>query len=60
MVCLKTPSSLIASGEPVAYPSISRLVSFEAELGVVIGRRLRRGRGRSWTACSNRTPLSVI
>ena len=42
IIFLKPPSSLIASGEPIVYPAISELVSFEAELGVVIGKRARR------------------
>ncbi len=46
IVFLKPPSSLIASGEPIVYPAISEFVSFEAELGVVIGRRARRVKAR--------------
>jgi len=42
IIFLKPPSSLIAPGEPIVYPAISEFVSFEAELGVVIGRRARR------------------
>jgi 2-keto-4-pentenoate hydratase/2-oxohepta-3-ene-1,7-dioic acid hydratase in catechol pathway len=35
----KWPNTLIASGEPIRVPAISRQVDYEAELGVVIGRR---------------------
>lgn len=42
IIFLKPPSALIAPGEPIVYPAISELVSFEAELGVVIGKRARR------------------
>jgi 2-keto-4-pentenoate hydratase/2-oxohepta-3-ene-1,7-dioic acid hydratase in catechol pathway len=39
---MKPPSSLNAHGAPVVYPKLSELLSFEGELGVVIGRRSRR------------------
>jgi 2-keto-4-pentenoate hydratase/2-oxohepta-3-ene-1,7-dioic acid hydratase in catechol pathway len=35
----KWPNTLLASGEPIRIPAISRQVDYEAELGVVIGRR---------------------
>jgi 2,4-didehydro-3-deoxy-L-rhamnonate hydrolase len=35
----KWPNTLIASGDPIRIPSISQKVDYEAELGVVIGRR---------------------
>jgi 2-keto-4-pentenoate hydratase/2-oxohepta-3-ene-1,7-dioic acid hydratase in catechol pathway len=38
----KWPNTLIASGEPIRLPSISQKVDYEAELGVVIGRRTSR------------------
>ena len=41
LIFLKPPSSLIASGEDIVYPSISERVDFEGELGVIIGRRAR-------------------
>jgi 2-keto-4-pentenoate hydratase/2-oxohepta-3-ene-1,7-dioic acid hydratase in catechol pathway len=37
----KWPNTLIASGEPIRLPPISKKVDYEAELGVVIGRRAR-------------------
>jgi len=41
IIFLKPPSSLIAHGDAIRYPSISQLVSYEGELGVVIGTRAR-------------------
>jgi 2-keto-4-pentenoate hydratase/2-oxohepta-3-ene-1,7-dioic acid hydratase in catechol pathway len=38
----KWPNTLIADGEPIVIPPISTNVDYEAELGVVIGRRTRR------------------
>jgi 2-keto-4-pentenoate hydratase/2-oxohepta-3-ene-1,7-dioic acid hydratase in catechol pathway len=37
----KWPNTLLADGEPIRIPSISKQVDYEAELGVVIGRRAR-------------------
>jgi 2-keto-4-pentenoate hydratase/2-oxohepta-3-ene-1,7-dioic acid hydratase in catechol pathway len=39
---LKPPSSLIASGDPIVLPRLSERVEYEGEIGVVIGKRLRR------------------
>lgn len=41
IIFLKPPSSLVAHGDSIVYPSQSALVSFEGELGVVIGIRAR-------------------
>jgi 2-keto-4-pentenoate hydratase/2-oxohepta-3-ene-1,7-dioic acid hydratase in catechol pathway len=41
MVFFKPPSSLIGSGDPILLPGICQRVEFEAEIGVVIARRLR-------------------
>ncbi len=41
LIFLKPPSSLIASGDAIVYPSLSERVDFEGELGVVIGKRAR-------------------
>jgi 2-keto-4-pentenoate hydratase/2-oxohepta-3-ene-1,7-dioic acid hydratase in catechol pathway len=41
IIFLKPPSSLIAAGDHIVYPSISKLVSYEGELGVVVGKRAR-------------------
>ena len=37
----KPTTALIGSGEPILLPSVSTRVEFEAEIGVVIGRRIR-------------------
>ena len=42
LIFLKPPSSLVDSGQPIVYPAISEFVSYEEELGVVIGKRARR------------------
>jgi len=41
LIFLKPPSAVIGPGENVAYPPISQRVDYEAELAVVIGRRVR-------------------
>jgi len=41
LLFFKPPSSLIASGEGIILPAASARVEHEAEIGVVIGRRLR-------------------
>jgi 2-keto-4-pentenoate hydratase/2-oxohepta-3-ene-1,7-dioic acid hydratase in catechol pathway len=41
MLFLKPPSALIGPGEPIVLPAASHQVEYEAEIGVVIGRRLR-------------------
>jgi 2-keto-4-pentenoate hydratase/2-oxohepta-3-ene-1,7-dioic acid hydratase in catechol pathway len=40
LIFLKPPSALIGNGEPIVLPPASQRVEFEAEIGVVIGRRL--------------------
>jgi 2-keto-4-pentenoate hydratase/2-oxohepta-3-ene-1,7-dioic acid hydratase in catechol pathway len=42
LLFLKPPSALLASGGAVLLPPESRRVDYEAELGVVIGKRCRR------------------
>ncbi|MBI5281783.1 MAG: fumarylacetoacetate hydrolase family protein [Candidatus Solibacter usitatus] len=42
LIFLKPPSSLNAHEGEVVYPAISQLLSYEGELGVVIGRRARQ------------------
>lgn len=37
----KPPTSLIATGETILLPSVSTRVEFEAEIGVVVGKRVR-------------------
>jgi 2-keto-4-pentenoate hydratase/2-oxohepta-3-ene-1,7-dioic acid hydratase in catechol pathway len=42
LIFLKPPSSLIASGDAIVYPTLSERVDFEGELGLVIGDRAHR------------------
>ncbi|HEU4801091.1 MAG TPA: fumarylacetoacetate hydrolase family protein [Gemmatimonadales bacterium] len=42
MLFFKPPSAVIGPGEPIMLPAASQHVEFEAEIGVVLGRRLRR------------------
>jgi 2-keto-4-pentenoate hydratase/2-oxohepta-3-ene-1,7-dioic acid hydratase in catechol pathway len=41
LIFLKPPSSLNAPGGAIVFPAISQLMSYEGELGVVIGKRIR-------------------
>ena len=41
LIFLKPPSSLIANGEAIVYPSITENLHFEGELGIVIGKRAK-------------------
>jgi 2-keto-4-pentenoate hydratase/2-oxohepta-3-ene-1,7-dioic acid hydratase in catechol pathway len=42
MLFLKPPSAVIGPGDPIVLPPWSAQVEHEAEIGVVIGRRIRR------------------
>jgi 2-keto-4-pentenoate hydratase/2-oxohepta-3-ene-1,7-dioic acid hydratase in catechol pathway len=42
LLFFKPPSAIIAPGEAIVLPAASAQVEYEAEIGVVIGRRLRR------------------
>ena len=42
MLFFKPPSALIGTGEAIVIPPASRQVEYEAEIGVVIGARLRQ------------------
>lgn len=42
LIFAKLPNSLIGAGEPIRLPEISEQVDYEAELGVIIGRRARQ------------------
>lgn len=42
LLFFKPPSAIIGPGEPIVLPAASSQVEHEAEIGVVIGRRLRR------------------
>ena len=51
LIFLKPPSSVVADGQAVVLPPQSTNVEHEGEIGVVIGRRLRRaGRDEAATA----------
>ncbi|HVE77485.1 MAG TPA: fumarylacetoacetate hydrolase family protein [Gemmatimonadaceae bacterium] len=42
LIFFKPPSSVIASGESIVLPAASSRVEYEGEIGVVVGRRLRK------------------
>jgi 2-keto-4-pentenoate hydratase/2-oxohepta-3-ene-1,7-dioic acid hydratase in catechol pathway len=42
LLFLKPPSAIIGDGDPIILPPASTQVEFEAEIGVVVGRRLHR------------------
>lgn len=42
LLFLKPPSSLVSGGEPIRLPAVSNRVEYEGEIGVIVGRRLRR------------------
>lgn len=42
MLFAKWPTALIGPGEPIVLPGISTSIDYEAELGVVIGSRVKR------------------
>jgi 2-keto-4-pentenoate hydratase/2-oxohepta-3-ene-1,7-dioic acid hydratase in catechol pathway len=42
LLFLKPPSSIIGDGASIRLPRVSKQVEYEGEIGVVIGRRLRR------------------
>ncbi len=48
LIFMKPVSSLIASGDDIIAPSISQLVSFEGELGLIIGRSARNIAASDW------------
>ena len=48
LIFMKPPSSLIAHGDEIVAPSISQLVSFEGEVGIVIGRSARNIAPGDW------------
>lgn len=41
IIFFKPPTALIGTGDPILLPGVSQRVEYEAEIGVVIGRRLR-------------------
>ena len=42
LLFLKPPSAIIAAGEPIVLPPASKQVEWEGEIGIVVGRRLRK------------------
>ena len=42
LLFLKPPSSIIRDGESIRLPTVSKQVEYEGEIGVVIGKRLRK------------------
>ena len=42
LIFLKPPSSLLADGEAIRLPRVSRQVEYEGEIGVIVGARLTR------------------
>ncbi len=50
LIFLKPPSSIIGPGDNIVCPPISNTVSYEGELGVVIGRRARHVRAEEAAA----------
>jgi len=46
LIFLKPQSSVIKSGDSIVLPPQSKQVEFEGEIGVVVGRRLRRATSR--------------
>lgn len=40
MLFFKPPSALVGPGDPIVLPTASKQVEYEAEIGVVVGRRL--------------------
>ena len=42
LIFLKPPSSLIADGQPIRLPAVSKQVEYEGEIGVIVGQRLSR------------------
>jgi len=48
LIFLKPPSSLVADGDGVVYPSLTANLHYEAELGLIIGRRARKIDAANW------------
>jgi 2-keto-4-pentenoate hydratase/2-oxohepta-3-ene-1,7-dioic acid hydratase in catechol pathway len=53
LIFLKPPSSIIAPGDRIVRPAISRRVDYEGELGVVIGRA-------AWNIPEGENPLAYV
>ena len=48
LIFLKPPSSLIADGDDIIYPSISQNLHYEGELGIIIGKQARNVDPKKW------------
>ena len=42
LIFLKPPSSIVRDGESIRLPTVSKQVEYEGEIGVIIGRRLKK------------------
>jgi len=61
IIFLKPPSSLNAHGAPIVFPALSKLLSFEGELGLVIGRRCRNlSRSEAWQTVAGFTAVNDV
>jgi 2-keto-4-pentenoate hydratase/2-oxohepta-3-ene-1,7-dioic acid hydratase in catechol pathway len=61
LLFFKPPSALIGNGDTIRLPRVSQRVEFEAEIGVVIGRRARRlGPDEAETAIAGFTCLNDV
>lgn len=47
LIFLKPPSSVVADGQPIRLPTVSKQVEFEGEIGVIIGAQLARADERT-------------
>ena len=48
LIFMKPPSSITAHGDNIIYPSLSSSISYEGELGVIIGKRARNIAAGDW------------
>ena len=61
LLFLKPPSAVIGPGDPIILPSASNQVEHEAEIGLVIGRRVRRaGQDEARTAIAALVPANDV
>jgi 2-keto-4-pentenoate hydratase/2-oxohepta-3-ene-1,7-dioic acid hydratase in catechol pathway len=61
LLFLKPPSSLVRSGQAIVLPRASSRVEHEAEIGVVVGRRLRHaGAAQALDAVSHVVPANDV
>lgn len=61
LLFFKPSTALIAAGAPIVLPAVSRRVEHEAEIGIVLGRRLRRaGEEEAAAAISHVVPLNDV